>query len=785
MARNEGTLGHKRKELEGLETQVREAKQKIKDDEERIFNQTAVQVSLRNAMTDVIKELQGTIARKRRLEFENEKVYSEKNDTTQKSKQVRQKIDDLLQEISGLQERLSEKDQMLLRIKQKMEELDFTISDLEKKKVFCISQKEFIEKLNTQYQDMPDPTIEGRFITQTSPEEHHTGIIGKVRSVQPLSPERLSFLSQNFTNNPEDKLYEIVCETKFIELDPKQIALKIDEISAAINGVVLQKNALQETCDEQKQIRRQMKDESQQKERSCSILQAQEKDIQKVIDKLISEIEIIDVELVELKELLSSLRKKESELSSKLETVTQDIHWCQKDIKEQQDWISTKSQEKEEAKILIAQLETEIEADKAQLENHRENEKLFKATLDSNLDEIKMIGNELETNKQRHETYEREINEFSNKIISIKAEKEKIQQNLKQHLEQKQQLSKQISHLKNNKAGIEDSLQSLIQEQHEHKLKLQEISFNEKGIKDRLWQKYQLNYNAVFGLEEESAPPDEAGEHALSSAETTEESSAAGSPEEGESPTPPAKTPLLDIKDLHIPEDVRWEEQYEEMLKLRKHCESFGSVNLVAIEEYEELKERFEFLTQQECDLIESRMNLMNTIKKINRSTRQMFLETFTKVSEEFRIYFRMLFGGGEAELVLIDPENVLESGIDIVARPPGKKLQNINLLSGGEKSLTAIALIFGVFKVNPSPFCILDEIDAALDESNVDRFSYLLKEFAQIAQFIVITHNKKTITAADAMYGITMPETGISRIVSVKFSEKEDAAQVKIPVPA
>ncbi|MCK5581937.1 MAG: chromosome segregation protein SMC, partial [Candidatus Omnitrophica bacterium] len=214
--------------------------------------------------------------------------------------------------------------------------------------------------------------------------------------------------------------------------------------------------------------------------------------------------------------------------------------------------------------------------------------------------------------------------------------------------------------------------------------------------------------------------------------------------------------------------------------RLRKRCDSFGSVNLVAIEEFEELRERFEFLTKQQSDLITAKESLHKTINKINRQTRQMFMDTFTRVSEEFRIHFRMLFGGGEADLILLDPENVLESGIEIIARPPGKKLQNISLLSGGEKTLTAIALIFGVFKVNPSPFCVLDEIDAALDESNVGRYSYLLRDFSKIAQFIVITHNKKTIENANVMYGVTMQETGVSKLVSVKFEEHDSKQETE-----
>jgi chromosome segregation protein len=323
---------------------------------------------------------------------------------------------------------------------------------------------------------------------------------------------------------------------------------------------------------------------------------------------------------------------------------------------------------------------------------------------------------------------------LAGKINAFKEKKESFKEVITGYAQEKQTIAQRIQDARTNMSAMEQRIDGIKQEIHDQQMKEQELTFEEKGLKDRLHQAYKINID-----------------------ETPQELS-------GQSGT--------EAQGPEIP--LNGEELVQEIERLRKRCDAFGSVNLVAIEEYEELKKRFEFLTKQQGDLLEAKSQLMETITRINRSTRQMFMDTFTRVGEEFRIYYKMLFGGGEAELVLLDPENVLESGIDIIARPPGKKLQNISLLSGGEKTLTAIALIFGVFKVNPSPFCILDEIDAALDDSNVGRFSYLLKEFAKIAQFIVITHNKKTISSANVMYGITMPETGISRIVSVKFSDEK-----------
>ena len=226
--------------------------------------------------------------------------------------------------------------------------------------------------------------------------------------------------------------------------------------------------------------------------------------------------------------------------------------------------------------------------------------------------------------------------------------------------------------------------------------------------------------------------------------------------------------------------DIDIEAAKSEIRSQREKLNKMGPVNLAAMQEYDEMKERFDFLSRQEADLIQAKEDLHKAILQINRTTREMFRETFEKIRENFSEYYKLLFGGGSAELILLDEGDVLESGIEIVARPPGKKLQSISLLSGGEKALTAIALLFAIFKVKPSPFCILDEIDAPLDESNVDRFCNVLKDFISGSQFILITHNKRTMNLADAMYGITMPETGTSQVVSVRFSEQSQPSPTR-----
>lgn len=215
-----------------------------------------------------------------------------------------------------------------------------------------------------------------------------------------------------------------------------------------------------------------------------------------------------------------------------------------------------------------------------------------------------------------------------------------------------------------------------------------------------------------------------------------------------------------------------WDELERAVNEMKAKLESMGPVNMVAIEEYQEQEDRYQFLMTQQEDLVQAKQKLRETIEQINATTTEMFNETFEKVNTHFQEMFKKLFGGGEAFLELVDADNVLESGIDIVAKPPGKKPQVISLLSGGERTMTAVALLFALYTVKPSPFCILDELDAALDDANIGRFVALVQSFLKDSQFIVITHNQKTIAAADVLYGITQERKGVSKVVSVKLTD-------------
>lgn len=222
--------------------------------------------------------------------------------------------------------------------------------------------------------------------------------------------------------------------------------------------------------------------------------------------------------------------------------------------------------------------------------------------------------------------------------------------------------------------------------------------------------------------------------------------------------------------DLEIIADAEAAKKHSQMLRTR--IENLGKINMVAVEEFEDVSKRHEYLFIQRQDLSDAITQLTDAIERIDRESRHRFAEAFAAVNDAFQKTFPVLFGGGQAELRLTNPDNLLESGVEIVAQPPGKKLQSVTLLSGGEKALTAVSLIFGIFSIKPSPFCVLDEVDAPLDDANVNRFNAQVRRMAETSQIIMITHHKKTMESCDALFGVTMERPGISKIASAKLGE-------------
>ena len=224
------------------------------------------------------------------------------------------------------------------------------------------------------------------------------------------------------------------------------------------------------------------------------------------------------------------------------------------------------------------------------------------------------------------------------------------------------------------------------------------------------------------------------------------------------------------VSGVDLSEITSEEEVLQEYSELKERMGKFGPLNMAALEEYQESEERHQFLTTQRSDIEGSVTDTTRAIQEINRRSRKQFQEAFEAINTHFNEIFQRLFGGGECGMRLLDEEDLLESGIDLYAQPPGKKLQNVMLLSGGEEALTVFSLLMAIFNYRPSRFCVLDEVDAPLDDANVTRFTNLIREMSSETQFIVITHNKHTMKNSDAVYGVTMEEAGVSQLVSVKL---------------
>ena len=363
---------------------------------------------------------------------------------------------------------------------------------------------------------------------------------------------------------------------------------------------------------------------------------------------------------------------------------------------------------------------------------------------------IQVRRSELSSFVGRRSQAESEMQESRCRIERLQHEREQVNAQAAELFSQKQTQEGEI-------AAREDSLREqrrLLTEIQERRssleIELAQKNMTVQNLRERIQQKYKVNLDEIHGECITITFADEGPARVL--VMTPEEIAAAGAATD-------------------------WEAVSQQVTLLQQRLDEMGPVNLVAIEEYEETEQRYQFLSQQHADLVQAKAQLLEVINRINTQTREMFRATFEQIRNNFRAMFTEVFGGGKADLILMDENDLLESGIEIVARPPGKQLQTISLLSGGEQTMTAVALLFSIYQVKPSPFCVLDELDAPLDESNINRFIRVLQRFLERSQFIIITHNKRTIGMADVLYGVTMQEHGISKIVSVKFHKSDEQA--------
>ncbi len=349
----------------------------------------------------------------------------------------------------------------------------------------------------------------------------------------------------------------------------------------------------------------------------------------------------------------------------------------------------------------------------------------------------------------RKEQAESEIQVSGGEIERLQHDREQVSAQTAELVGRKNSQEEQISSREENLRSHRNRLTELQNQRSGIEVELAQKNMSAQNLREKVQQKYHLN---IEDIRSECITITDAAEG-------------------------PAKVETLTPEQMaESGAATNWVSVQQQVEALQLKIDEMGPVNLVAIEEYEETEQRHQFLSTQYDDLVNAKTQLLEVINRINTQTRQMFVETFEKIRDNFRIMFTEVFGGGKADLVLSDENDVLESGIDIVARPPGKQLQSISLLSGGEQTMTAVSLLFSIYQVKPSPFCVLDELDAPLDESNVVRFVKILQRFLVHSQFIIITHNKRTISMADVLYGVTMQEHGVSKLVSVKFHKADEA---------
>ncbi len=713
----QASLAQSQGEIDKLSAGIKNALGLIAECKKIILDLETVIANTNNQIGDFNSKHQVFLARKKRLEIEKAKVYEDKVITEEALSKVTRELEDTAAQVAEFKQKISEVKVSLENEEVNLDKINKEIVSLGNEKLTLVSHKEFLEKLKTKYDDIGESSNAVIYLDKM-PNETSTGLVVKIQDQLPLSPEDRQHLVT--------AAFKISGEAKPIELDTQKIDEKIARLQENLdelrNRMVLRQTCISELTKMSDGLELELRNQ----EITLANKESNHAAIAEQFNKIKEEEDVIVMELTDVAREISVIQQNLDSAQNRLLDLNRQERQRLDTIAQEEEAILANSKLREEVLVFITQTKTEIEALHRRFSSDAETLKILDQTYAQDKASLENIQRQISEAKERTESLQVEITECQN-----------ANQGSQIQIEQKKtalgEVELKYNEVSSGTVGVVKKIDADRKQLDQIKNRLHDLEMLDKDldyryitIKERMSSAYKVD------LELLTEPVNALGQEALAGA----------------------------------------------ISELKRKLDSYGSVNLVAIEEYDELKKRYDFLIQQQTDLAEAKESLHQAILKINRTTKQMFMETFEKVKVEFKNYFRLLFNGGDAQLFLLDESDPLESGIEIICRPPGKKLQNVLLLSGGEKSMSAIALIFAIFKVKPSPFCILDEIDAALDEANVDRFSRVLQEFAKTSQFIVITHNKKTIVNANIMYGITMEQSGVSKIVSVKLSQNNKEHQ-------
>ncbi len=710
----QSVLDAKEEEIDKLSTSIKSSLEIISESKKMILDLETRISNTHNEVSEFNSKHQVFLARKKRLEIEKAKVYEEKVISEEALSKVTQELASTRELVESFKQKITSVKSSLEQEGLNLDGINQEITNLENEKLTLVSHKEFLEKLKNKYDDIGE-SLNAVIYLDKLPKESVTGLVVKVQNQSSLSDEERARLGA--------AAFKISGEAKPIELDTQKISEKIAKLEEDL-GELRNRKILRQTCiSELNKMSADLEQELRNHEITLANKESSHATISEQFNKIKEEEDIIVMELSDVCREISTIEQNLTDAQAKLASLNSEERQRQDLIVQEEDNISLNSKVREGVLVLITQTKTEIEALNKRFSSDVATLKILDETYAQDKASLENIERQIVDAKERQQGLRLEIIDCQNKIneagVQIKEKKVGL---LEVESKYNEVSSGTVGVVKKIEIDRKESEQ-IKNQLHELEMQDKDLDYHYSTIKERMSSAYKIDLDLLEDLNKE-----------------------------------------LDHQTLAL-----------EISELKRKLDSYGTVNLVAIEEYDELKQRYDFLIQQQTDLADAKESLHQAILKINRTTKLMFMETFEKVKVEFKNYFRLLFNGGDAQLFLVDENDPLESGIEIICRPPGKKLQNVLLLSGGEKSMSAIALIFAIFKVKPSPFCILDEIDAALDEANVDRFSRVLQEFSKNSQFIVITHNKKTIVNANIMYGITMQQSGVSKIVSVKLSQNKE----------